>query len=105
MGSLDLEKVRACFPALSSDQVFFDNAGGSQTLGTVVDRYTIEYIVFSRSWGAKQGLRRIQDYLLHTNVQLGATYAVGRHSTARYSEGYDAAAKYINASRQEIGKP
>lgn len=35
---LDLEKVRGSFPALTSDQVFFDNAGGSQTLETVVDR-------------------------------------------------------------------
>lgn len=25
------------FPALQQDQVFFDNAGGSQTLGTVID--------------------------------------------------------------------
>ncbi|KAH8910473.1 PLP-dependent transferase [Coniochaeta sp. PMI_546] len=75
-------KVRGSFPALSGDQVFFDNAGGSQTLATVVDR--------------------IKDYLLNTNVQLGATYATGKKSTARYAEGYAAAAKYINASVDEI---
>jgi hypothetical protein len=37
-------------------------------------------------------------------VQLGATYAVGKKSTSLYSAGYAAAAKYINASRDNIGK-
>lgn len=35
--AMDVQKVRANFPALSQDQVFFDNAGGSQVLGSVVD--------------------------------------------------------------------
>jgi len=35
-------------------------------------------------------------------VQLGASYATGKKSTARYAEGYAAAAKYINASPSEI---
>jgi selenocysteine lyase/cysteine desulfurase len=34
---MDMQKIRANFPALRQDQVFFDNAGGSQVLGTVVD--------------------------------------------------------------------
>ncbi|EQB54685.1 aminotransferase class-V [Colletotrichum gloeosporioides Cg-14] len=34
---IDIAATRAKFPALSQDQVFFDNAGGSQTLGTVID--------------------------------------------------------------------
>ncbi|KAG6362201.1 hypothetical protein INS49_010431 [Diaporthe citri] len=34
---MDVQKVRANFPALGQDQVFFDNAGGSQVLGSVVD--------------------------------------------------------------------
>ncbi|KLU87363.1 cysteine desulfurase [Magnaporthiopsis poae ATCC 64411] len=79
---LDIAKVRGSFPALARDQVFFDNAGGSQTLGTVIDS--------------------IRDYLTNTNVQLGASYATGVKSTTKYSEGYEAAAKYINASTEEI---
>lgn len=79
---MDVQKVRANFPALSQDQVFFDNAGGSQVLGTVVDS--------------------IRDYLINSNVQLGATYDVGKKATSRYEDGYQAAAKYINASREEI---
>ncbi len=47
--------------------------------------------------------RRVQEYLLNTNVQLGASYAVGQKSTTRYTEGYAAAAKFINASPEEIG--
>lgn len=37
MGSLNVTAVRHCFPALAQPQVFFDNAGGSQTLGAVID--------------------------------------------------------------------
>lgn len=36
---MDVQKVRAKFPALDKEQVFFDNAGGSQVLGSVVDSY------------------------------------------------------------------
>ena len=46
---------------------------------------------------------RICDYLLNTNVQLGASYAVGQQSNTKYKEGYAAAAKYINAAPEEIG--
>lgn len=45
----------------------------------------------------------IRDYLLNTNVQLGASYVTGKKSTERYNEGYASAAKYIKASRDEIG--
>jgi len=37
MSPLDMAEVRSSFPALSQDQVYLDNAGGSQTLGTVID--------------------------------------------------------------------
>jgi hypothetical protein len=42
-------------------------------------------------------------YLSKTNVQLGASYHTGTQSNTKYDEGYQAAAKYINASRDEIG--
>ncbi|SPQ19310.1 1f052799-645f-40ff-b969-654c72592be9 [Thermothielavioides terrestris] len=44
----------------------------------------------------------IRDYLLTTNVQLGATYAAGKTATDRYNAGYAAAAEYIGASRGEV---
>lgn len=45
----------------------------------------------------------IREYLLSSNVQLGATYATGTVATERYNAGYAAAAEYINASRDEVG--
>lgn len=83
MAQFDVSAARSKFPALSQDQVFFDNAGGSQTLGTVVDS--------------------IHKYLTNNNVQLGATYRVGQLATARYNDGFAAAAKYVNAQEDEIG--
>ncbi|KAL9477252.1 hypothetical protein ACSS6W_007093 [Trichoderma asperelloides] len=83
MGFVNHQKeVRDHFPALRQNQVYLDNAGGSQTLGTVIDS--------------------IRDYLIGTNVQLGASYAVSKKSTALYGAAYKAAAKYINANPDEI---
>jgi selenocysteine lyase/cysteine desulfurase len=82
--SLDIDAVRSKFTALQQGQVFMDNAGGSQVLDSVIDS--------------------ISTYLKSTNVQLGATYAVGLESTRGVNEGYAAAAKYINANQSDIGK-
>jgi len=37
-------------------------------------------------------------------VQLGASYHTGTQSNTKYEDGYQAAANYINAGRDEIGK-
>jgi len=58
-----------------------DNAGGSQVLKTVVDY--------------------ISDYLLNTNVQLGADYSVSTESTRRVSDGPIAAMRLFNAASPE----
>ncbi|CAO2652175.1 Nn.00g004580.m01.CDS01, partial [Neocucurbitaria sp. VM-36] len=80
--SFDITKARDRFPALQQDQVFLDNAGGSQALGDVIESIT--------------------RYLSKTNVQLGASYHTGSVSNTKYEEGYQAAANYINAGRDEI---
>ncbi|TPX11473.1 uncharacterized protein E0L32_007892 [Thyridium curvatum] len=82
--SLNMDEVRGAFPALKTDQIFLDNAGGSQTLGTVAEAIT--------------------DWLHTSNVQLGATYAVGKAATDKYKAGYAAAAKYVNAPVDEVVK-
>ncbi|EAT83032.2 hypothetical protein SNOG_09767 [Parastagonospora nodorum SN15] len=74
----DISKAREHFPALQQDQVYLDNAGGSQALGEVIQ------------------------YLSKTNVQLGASYHTGSQSNTKYEDGYQAAAKYLNADRSEI---
>lgn len=45
----------------------------------------------------------IHEYLTANNVQLGGSYRVGRASTLKYSEGFAAAAKFVNAQEDEIG--
>ncbi|KAH3946560.1 hypothetical protein HBI56_070320 [Parastagonospora nodorum] len=78
----DISKAREHFPALQQDQVYLDNAGGSQALGEVI--------------------RSMTEYLSKTNVQLGASYHTGSQSNTKYEDGYQAAAKYLNADRSEI---
>ncbi|KAH5523506.1 hypothetical protein HBI52_058680 [Parastagonospora nodorum] len=78
----DISKAREHFPALQQDQVYLDNAGGSQALEEVI--------------------RSMTEYLSKTNVQLGASYHTGSQSNTKYEDGYQAAAKYLNADRSEI---
>lgn len=75
---LDMSLVRGHFPGLKGDWTFFDNAGGSQILQPVLDR--------------------LQDYLLTTNVQLGASYEVSQVATQRLRQAEAFAATYINAA-------
>jgi len=64
MSKVDVENdFRRHFPALETGYVFADNAGGSQCLKDVADR--------------------IYDYLINTNVQLGADYSISATATKR----------------------
>ncbi|OQO11750.1 hypothetical protein B0A48_03477 [Cryoendolithus antarcticus] len=80
--TFDVNAVREHFPAVGKKQVYFDNAGGSQVLKSVVDS--------------------VSNYLLSSNVQLGASYEIARQSTKLFDEGCAAAAKYVNASPEEV---
>ncbi|GAB1520960.1 hypothetical protein RhiTH_004049 [Rhizoctonia solani] len=75
---LDVDKCRAAFPGIKDGYLFGDNAGGSQCLKSVVDK--------------------LADYLLYTNVQLGADYSVSVTSTKRTDEGFASTAKLFNAA-------
>ncbi len=74
---LDIDIVRANFPALNGDYTYFDNAGGSQA--------------------AKQVGSRIIDYLNNTNVQLGASYEISQLSEAKVVNAQTNWAEAINA--------
>ena len=78
---LDLAFVRAHFPALTGEWVFMDNAGGSQILRPVVDR--------------------INEQLLTSHVQHGASYAVSQLSMQRVREATEAMATLVNAREPE----
>lgn len=81
MSDFDLDYVRRQFPALASGFVYMDNAGGSQTLGAVVDN--------------------ISEYLLTSDVQLGASYEISQLADARVQDGTQAMATYINAAHTD----
>ncbi|WP_299152901.1 cysteine desulfurase-like protein [uncultured Christiangramia sp.] len=78
---IDIKFVREQFPALERDFVFMDNAGGSQVL--------------------KQVTNKITEYLLHSNVQLGASYAVSQEAGDRLKASTQVVSELINASRPE----
>lgn len=71
----EISKLRKNFPGLRSEWVLMDNAGGSQIAREVLDR--------------------IQDYLIHTNAQLGASYGVSQAATERVQEAHRILAGFI----------
>ena len=79
MPSLKVDTARGFFPALGKEWVYMDNAGGTQTVVQVADR--------------------IRDYLLNTNVQLGASYDISQQSGARVEEAQARFARFINAAQ------
>jgi cysteine desulfurase family protein (TIGR01976 family) len=76
--TLQPDFVRNQFPALSGDWTFFDNAGGSQTLKRVTDR--------------------ISEFLLTSNVQLGASYGVSQLAGERLAKATQSMSTLINAA-------
>lgn len=74
---MDIPFVRKQFPGLRNDFVFMDNAGGSQVLGTVIDR--------------------IAEYYLNYNVQLGANYEVSANAGEKLAQVTEKLASFINA--------
>jgi selenocysteine lyase/cysteine desulfurase len=82
MVEMDPQDSKTYFPGLTKGQIYFDNAGGSQALGTVVDS--------------------ISDYLSNSNVQLGGSYRTSQISAEKYTAGFEAAARFINCSTDQI---
>ncbi|PRX38853.1 cysteine desulfurase-like protein [Salegentibacter salegens] len=78
---MDIEFVRSQFPALEREFTFMDNAGGSQTLKKVAER--------------------ISGYLLHHNVQLGASYKVSREAGEKLNYSTKQVSRFINAGKPE----
>lgn len=79
--SLNIDYVREQFPALCGEWVYLDNAGGSQVPQCVADR--------------------ISDYLLSTNVQLGASYTPSQLAAERVAQGRAGVAQLVNAQHVE----
>ncbi|MFV8225467.1 cysteine desulfurase-like protein [Christiangramia aquimixticola] len=76
---MDIEYVRKQFPALERDFIFMDNAGGSQVLLKVAER--------------------ISGYLLHHNVQLGASYKVSEEAGRKLKYATSRITALLNAEK------
>ncbi len=79
--NLDVDFVRAQFPALQAPWVLFDNAGGSVPARPVIERTT--------------------HYMEHRAVQLGASYGLSQSAQADVRAGEAAAASLLGASTRE----
>lgn len=102
MANFDVAAVRAAFPALNQDQVFLDNAGGSQTLGSVIDAYLPQALKeLNKRYPANED--SIRNYYVTGSVQMGASYPVGKKCHDHFTRGIASGARYINASPEEIG--
>jgi cysteine desulfurase family protein (TIGR01976 family) len=74
--SIDVQDVRAHFPALRSATAFLENAGGSQVPGVVADA--------------------MRDYMLNTYVQLGAGYHESDYCTTLVDRAHDFINLFMN---------
>lgn len=81
MNALDIDHIRAEFPALAGSTVFLDNAGGSQVLKRVADR--------------------VHEYLLTHSVQLGASYAQSQIAGEKVHAARRAVAELVNAAHDD----
>ncbi len=78
---LNPSQIRAHFPALNRDAIFFDNPGGTQVAQSTIDRIT--------------------RYLVETNANHGGAFATSAASDAVLDEAHAACADFYNASRPE----
>ena len=76
--NLDIKFIRQQFPGLRDDYALFDNAGGSQV--------------------AQQVINRINDYMVDSYVQHGASYSVSEVATSRVFEAQKTVKTLINAN-------
>ncbi|MCX6069975.1 MAG: cysteine desulfurase-like protein [Chloroflexi bacterium] len=79
--TLDIARIRACFPALTSPDVYLDNPGGTQVPHHVIDRMV--------------------DYLVTKNANHEGAFATSRASDALVDEARRAAADFFNATKPE----
>lgn len=75
---LNVKEVRAHFPALAGDAIYFDNPGGTQV--------------------AREVLQRMQDYLVQSNANHGGMFRTSRASDAIVAEARLALADFLNAA-------
>jgi cysteine desulfurase family protein (TIGR01976 family) len=78
---LDISQIRAQFPALQREAIFFDNPAGTQV--------------------AQQVLNRMNQYMVEMNANVHGAFATSRESDILLDEARSAAADFLGASRPE----
>lgn len=78
---LDIQAIRARFPALARPYIFLDNPGGTQVAQSTIDR--------------------LNAYLVDSNANHGGAFETSRLSDAVIDESRQAVADFLNASRSE----
>jgi cysteine desulfurase family protein (TIGR01976 family) len=78
---LNVDVIRAHFPALASQDIYFDNPGGTQV--------------------AEEALQNIVHYLQTTNANHGGAFRTSRESDALVGEARAAMADFLHAGRPE----
>src|SRR2546427_700164 len=81
MATLDLDAVRARFPALASGVVFLDAPGGTQCPQSVIDA--------------------IAGYLRESNANLGGAFAASRRSDDLVEHAHATAARFLGCRAEE----
>jgi cysteine desulfurase family protein (TIGR01976 family) len=79
--TLNIQKIRNEFPALSRPVLFLDNPGGTQI--------------------TRRSLERIQDYLVYKNANHGGAFETSRLSDQSVDDARQAAVDFLNAARPE----
>jgi cysteine desulfurase family protein (TIGR01976 family) len=79
--AIDPSEIRGKFPALSSDAVFFDNPGGTQVPGKVIER--------------------MAGYLASQNANRGGAFATSEATDALIEKARTALASFLGAGRPE----
>lgn len=79
--TLDLDRIRACFPALTSPDIYLDNPAGTQVPHHVIDRMV--------------------DYLVTKNANHEGAFSTSRASDALVDEARCAVADFFHAARAE----
>ena len=81
MAEFPVEQLRAAFPALQEDFIFFDNAAGAQSPKAVLDA--------------------VANHLLHRNVQRGGRYKHSQEVDAAIAQARESVAFLVNARHPE----
>ena len=79
--SIDVDAIRAHFPSLATDAIFFDNPGGTQV--------------------AREAMERMQRYYLTSNANHGGAFRTSHDSDAVVAEARQAVADFLHAARPE----